>query len=186
MDVTIRSRKVDVPRSVRKAAEQKVSRLARFLDGMDHADVLFSEEKNPRITEREVCEVTMAGHGHQVRAKATGADHATAVDRVVEKLEHRLERLKGKLVGRSHPRRHAGSSPRSNSHMVEEPAEDDDEGPRIVKTKRFSIKPMSPEEAVLQMDLLGHDFFFFTNAESHKAAVVYRRDDGHLGLIEAG
>jgi putative sigma-54 modulation protein len=185
VDVSIRSRNVEIPRAVRRATEEKVSRLARFLDGMDHADVVFSEEKNPRIAQREVCEVTIAGHGHLVRAKAAGADPVMAVDRVVEKLEHRLGKLKGKLVGRSHPRRHAGAAPRSNSQAAEEEPSDEP-GPRIVKTKRFSMKPMSPEEAVLQMDLLGHDFFFFTNAESHRAAVVYRRGDGHVGLIEAG
>ena len=168
------------------------------LDGMERADVLFSEERNPRISEKEVCEVTMHGHGHIVRAKAAATDCFAAVDRVVDKLEHRMEKLKGKLIGRSHPRRH-GSVPFAarSAPVIEEADEEeldatgfDGDGAhllhaRIVKTKQFAIKPMTPEEAALQMELLGHDFFFFTNAETGKAAVVYRRADGDIGLIDA-
>jgi putative sigma-54 modulation protein len=187
VEVQIRSRHVEVPGDVRAVAREKVARLARFLDGMDHAEVLFSEERNPRIADKEVCEVTLSGHGHHVRAKAAGPDHLVAIDRVVDKVEHRLEKLKGKLVGRSHPRRSApvGSTAQNGEELDGEQERADDGEARIVKTKRFSIKPMTPEEAVLQMELLGHDFFFFTNAENDQAAVVYRRDDGFVGLIES-
>lgn len=184
MDVTVRARNVEVSEVLRASATEKVRRLARFLDGMDHAEVLFAEERNPRIAEREVCEVTMAGHGHLVRARATAADPLVAVDRVVDKLEHRIEKLKGKLHGRSHPRRHGPVDFSETAESAHEERVGDGEL-RIVKTKRFSIKPMTPEEAVLQMELLGHDFFFFTSAETEQAAVVYRRADGHVGLIEA-
>jgi putative sigma-54 modulation protein len=184
LDVTIRHRKVDVPDDLRIVAEEKVSRLSRFLDGMDHAEIIFSEEKNPRISEKEVCEVTLTGHGHFVRARATAPDAFTAVDRVVDKLEHQITRLKGKLVGRSHPRRHSSVNSAKTDHSVDEDTSDDGDL-QIVKTKRFPIKPMTPEEAVLQMELLGHDFYFFTNAENQQAAVVYRRNDGAVGLIEA-
>jgi putative sigma-54 modulation protein len=203
LDIAIRSRNVEVTDALRNTVEEKVTRLTRFLDGMERADVVFTEERNPRISEKEVCEVTMHGHGHIVRAKAAATDVFAAVDRVVDKLEHRMEKLKGKLIGRSHPRRHgsvefAGKSAR----VMEEDEEGFDDGAdfdpgddgldgsqllhaRIVKTKQFAIKPMTPEEAALQMELLGHDFFFFTNAETGKAAVVYRRDDGDIGLIDA-
>ena len=185
MEVTIRTRHVEVSEAVRRAAAEKVTRLTRFLEGMDHAEVVFSEEKNPRIADRDVCEVTLAGHGHLVRARAAAADHFSAIDRVVDKLEHQMLKLKGKLVSRHHPRRHGPVE----SHDSHEPADEDvqEESPyRIVKTKRFSMKPMTPEEAAMQMDLLGHEFYFFTNAESQQAAVVYRRTDGDVGLIEAG
>lgn len=199
MDIAIRSRNVEVSDALRNSVEEKVTRLTRFLDGMERADVVFSEERNPRISEKEVCEVTMHGHGHIVRAKAAATDAFAAVDRVVDKLEHRMEKLKGKLIGRSHPRRHGSVAfaPRS-ARTTEEVEEEDFDGTgfdngdgshllnaRIVKTKQFAIKPMTPEEAALQMDLLGHDFFFFTNAETGKAAVVYRRADGDIGLIDA-
>lgn len=197
MDIAIRGRNTSVSESLRATVEEKVTRLGRFLEGMERAEVRFSEERNPRISDREVCEVTMVGHGHIVRAKAAAADSSAALDRVVDKLEHRLGKLKGRLVSRSHPRRHhsshggagmaadgveAGQLP---SGVVTIEDEVESAGPRIVKTKQFSIKPMTPEEAVLQMHLLGHDFFFFTNAESGRAAVVYRRHDGDIGLIDA-
>jgi putative sigma-54 modulation protein len=180
MDIAIRHRNIEVSDALRSAVEEKVSRLARFVDGMERAEVRFSEERNPRIADKEVCEVTVHGHGHVVRARATAGDTFVAVDRVVDKLEHQMIKLKGKLVGRSQPRRHAPPS------FVDHHEEDGD-GPdaRIVKTKQFSIKPMTPEEAALQLDLLGHGFYFFTNAETERAAVVYRRHDGHIGLIDA-
>jgi ribosome hibernation promoting factor len=186
MDIAIRSRKLRISKAMRATVEEKVSRLSRFLEGMERAEVWFAEERNPRIADKEICEVTMHGHGHIVRAKAAAADPLAAVDRVVDKLEHRMEKLKGKLVGRSHPRRHTSNG---NGALVDDDEMADaaprDVSARIVKTKQFDIKPMTPEEAALQMELLGHDFFFFTNAETEKAAVVYRRSDSNIGLIDA-
>jgi putative sigma-54 modulation protein len=189
MDISVRGRNIEVTDALRSAVEEKVTRLSRFLDGMERADVQFSEERNPRITAREICEVTMHGHGHIVRAKAAATDTLAAVDRVVDKLEHRMEKLKGKLLGRSHPRRHGSVDfTVGNGAPATDPEDDgdDDQGRgRIVKTKQFDIKPMTPEEAALQMELLGHEFFFFTNAETGRAAVVYRRNDANIGLIDA-
>lgn len=188
MDVTIRGRNVEVSDSLRATAQEKVSRLSRHLDGWEHAEVHFSEERNPRISAKEVCEVTVWGHGHVIRAKAASSDAFASVDRVIDKLEHQMEKLKSRLQSRSHPRR-----PVDSGHHDREPDADvdspDGEGrpnqSRIVKTKRFDIKPMTPEEAALHMDMLGHDFYFFTNADTGGAAVVYRRNDGDVGLIDA-
>lgn len=181
MEISVTGRNVDVSKTLRTTAEEKVGRLGRYLDGMEHADVRFTEERNPRISEKEVCEVTLQGHGHVVRARAAASDALVAVDLVVDKLAHRLEKLKGKLVGRSHPRRH--EAPEMSAIEPEE-ADEDAAAPRIVKVKQFEMKPMTPEEATLQMELLGHDFFLFTNADTGSAAVVYRRNDGDIGLIE--
>jgi putative sigma-54 modulation protein len=184
MDVSIRGRNVELSDALRAAAEEKVTRLSRFLDGMEHVEILFLEERNPRIAQRDVCEVTFTVHGHLLRAKAAAADPFAAVDGVVAKLEHQIEKLRGKLLGRSHPRRHGSVNSVSQQESDEEDTEPGQV--RIVKNKSFAIKPMTPEEAALQMDLLGHDFYFFTNAETEQAAVVYRRDDGDVGLIDAG
>ncbi|HSH59554.1 MAG TPA: ribosome-associated translation inhibitor RaiA [Acidimicrobiales bacterium] len=199
MEITVGGRKVEVSRPVRDAVEEKVGRLGRFLDGMERADVVFTEERNPRISEKEVCEVTLYGHGHVVRARAAASETLAALDLVVAKLTHRLEKLKGKLVGRSHPRRHGSASHLTTAATlidgsdvvipdVESSGKDREGGghedPRIVRSKQFAIKPMTPEEAALQMELLGHDFFLFTNADTSGAAVVYRRKDGDVGLIE--
>lgn len=192
MDVTVRGRNLEVSESIRSAASDKVARLSRFLDGMTHAEVHFFEQRNRRIAEKAVCEVTILGHGHIVRARAASPDTSAALDRAVDKLEHQLTRLKGKLLARSHPRRYgypsvqSGHDPDADADQIHNGDDDDvDMGGRIVKTKQFAIKPMTPEEAALQMDLLGHDFFFFTNAETERAAVVYRRGDGDVGLIDA-
>jgi putative sigma-54 modulation protein len=191
MDVTVRGRNIEVSEQLRAAAAEKVERLGRLLQGMDHAEVHFMEEKNPRISEKEVCELVLAGHGHIIRAKAASSDAFTALDHAVAKLEHQLAKLKGKLLSRSHPRRHESvNSVKADEDDTRDREDTDDANdtearlPTIVKTKHFDIKPMTPEEAALQMDLLGHSFYFFTNADTERAAVVYRRNDGDVGLID--
>jgi putative sigma-54 modulation protein len=200
MDVTVRGRNIEVSEQLRAAAQEKVARLGRMLQGMDHAEVHFYEERNPRIAEKEVCEVVLAGHGHLVRAKAASSDALASVDRAVAKLEHQLAKLRGKLIGRSHPRRHGSvnsvkaddADTGDRSGITEDdwgPDWDESDTPtqqaRIVKTKQFAPKPMTPEEAALQLDVLGHDFFFFRNADTERPAVVYRRNDGDIGLIDS-
>ena len=187
MDVTVSSRNADISDVLRSTAEEKIGRLSRFLDGMERAEVHFTVERNPRITEKEVCEVTMEGHGHHIRAKVAAHDKFVAVDRAVEKLEHQIHKLKTKLHRRNHPRRAASVDSRSSPNALDSDNLESDEREqqiRIVKTKRFLMKPMPPEEAAQHMDLLGHGFFFFTNAETSRAAVVYRRSDGDVGLID--
>jgi ribosome hibernation promoting factor len=197
MDVTVQGRNIDVSDQLRAAVEEKVARLGRLLQGMDRAEVHFFEERNPRISEKEVCEVVLEGHGHHVRAKAASSDPFAAADQAVAKLEHQLAKLKGKLLGRSHPRRHGPVNSVKADELdtldtldthdrASERADEDLDAwqPTIVKTKQFAIKPMIPEEAALQMELLGHDFYFFTNADTDRAAVVYRRNDGDVGLID--
>ena len=105
MHIAIRHGKVEVSPTLRATVEEKVGRVSRFYDGIERAEVRFLEEHNPRISDREVCEVTMHGRGHVVRARASAADTFAAVDRVVDKLEHQMTKLKGKMVSRSHPRR---------------------------------------------------------------------------------
>jgi putative sigma-54 modulation protein len=104
VDVFVLGRKQTVPDEVRTLAEQKVAKLGRLAPVLDHAEVRITEDKEASGGARQVCEVTMTGHGHTVRARASAVDAPVAVDRVVDKLEHQVERLKGKLVGRSHPR----------------------------------------------------------------------------------
>ncbi len=178
MEISIRAHNVEVSSELRSVVTAKIGHLDRFLEGMERAEVRFHEEHNPRIADKEVCEVTVMGHGQVVRARAAASDKLAALDRVLDKLEHRMEKLKGRLVARSHPR-HSGSA-----HGSDHGAGAVDDG-RIVKVKSFAIKPMTPEEGALQMEMLSHDFFFFTNAETGRAAVVYRRNDGQIGLIDS-
>jgi putative sigma-54 modulation protein len=179
LDVTVSSRHVELTAALRSAAEERIGRLSRYLDGMDRAEVHLFEERNPRIADKkDVCEVTIEGHGHHVRTKVAAADPFAAVDAAAQKLEHQLHKLKTKLVGRSHPRQ------RTNGHAVS-PDLDEVEAPaEIIRTKSLSSKPMTVEEAVLQLELLGHDFYLFTNASTERANVLYRRKAGGIGLIE--
>ena len=181
MDITVSSRHTEVSDLLRESTVEKIGRLGRFLEGMDRAEVHFSEEHTRRVADKEVCEVTLVGHGHHVRCKVSAPDGFAAVDLAVEKLEHQLHKLKTKIVKRNHANTRRLNGSNGNGVAVDG---DEGAGPRIVKTKAFQIKPMTPEEAILQMDLMGHDFFFFTNADTERAAVVYRRDDGDLGLID--
>jgi putative sigma-54 modulation protein len=185
MDVVIRGKNVKVSKSLRTAAEEHLAKLDRFANGFARAEVDFSEERNPRISDNQKCEVLVHVKGHLLKAHASASEPFAALYAVCDKVEHQVKRLKDKRVARHHPRR-------VRTQRVELPAFEDDEEDqqdaqtaRIVKTKEFTIKPMTSEEAVLQMDLLGHDFFLFTNSDNGRAAVIYRRNDGNFGLIEA-
>jgi putative sigma-54 modulation protein len=191
LEITVSARHTEVSDALRLAAIEKIGRLSRFLEGMDRAEVHFEEERNPRIADREVCEVTLEGHGHHVRCKVTAPDGFVAVDRAVEKLEQQLYKLKTKLQRRHHGGRRNGGGASAGAKVEAADAEGDaegsatDGGPRIVKTKQHALKPMTPAEAALQLELVAHDFYFFTNAETDRAAVLYRRADGDFGLIDA-
>ena len=104
MDVFVLGRKQAVPDEVRSLAQAKVAKLARLTPVLERAEVRITESRDTAGVARQVCEVTMTGHGHTLRARAAAHDAPVAVDLVVDKLEHQVERLKGKLVGRSHPR----------------------------------------------------------------------------------
>jgi len=182
MQVNISSRKTVVTNRLDELTRDKINRLEKFVPGLERADVHFCEERNPRIAEKEICEVTVEGHGHHVRTKVTAPDPYTAIDRAYEKLEHQLHKLKTKL------NRHTQSGETIRVDPVPlngAELEIDPNISTIVKTKQFIIDPLSPEDAVLKMELLGHDFFLFTNDQTGKSAVVYLRDDGDVGLIEA-
>ena len=192
MQVTVSRRHTEVPERLRVMTEEKIGRLTRFVDGLDTAEVHFWEHKNPRITDKEVCEVTIEGHGHHIRCKVQAADPYQAVDKAYEKLSAQLAKLKTKLKRRYQgaPKNHKGTGSLGGVVPVEDLVDEIDDGaeaeagPRVVKSKRFAMFPMSPEEAIGRMELLGHGFFFFTNADTSRAAVVYKRDDGDIGLID--
>ena len=183
MDIVVRGRNVQLQPRLKQTAREKLARLARFTHDDGRVEVEFSEVRNPRVADNQICEVTVHLKGHFVKAHAASIEPEAALDLVLDKVEHQVARIKEKRVSRSHPRRRrilAGSAPALDDDFEE----DDDSEARIVRTKEFAIKPMDPEEAALQMDLLGHDFFLFNNAQNGRCAVIYRRRDGHLGLIE--
>jgi len=178
VEITVSARQVDVTSALRDAVEEKIGRLSRYVEGMDRAEVHFSEERNPRIAESQVCEVTLEGHGHVVRCRAAAIDPFAAVDIAEEKLERQLRKLKTRVL----QRRHKG--PRPVELDAAGHAEAGEDEPSIVKTKKYVLTPMTPTEAAIQLDLVDHDFWFFTNVDTGRAAVVYRRTDGDVGLID--
>lgn len=193
MDVSISSRQTPVTPRLEEVVKEKIGHLDRFLDGLDTAEVHFEEARNPRITDKEVCEVTVVGSGHQLRTKVSAPDPFTAVDLATAKLERQIRKLRTKLDVRSHGRGGKRRGARSESlgalitseRPLDDLSDDDDEyEAKIVKTKRFHLGPLYPDEAALKMDLLGHGFFFFINRETGRSAVVYRREDGDVGLID--
>ena len=154
-------------------------------------EVDFSELRNRRISDNQVCDVIVHLKRNFVKAHAAASEPAAALDLVLDKVEHQVARIKEKRVTRTHAHRRNRAATGEDGALSApdggiEAEDDDDVGivNRIVKTKRSTMKPMGPEEAALQMDLLGHEFFLFTNAENGHAAVLYRRRDGNLGLIE--
>ncbi len=195
MEVTVSARHTEVPERLRLSAEEKIGKLGRFVEGMDRAEVHFTTHRNPRIAEPELCEVTLEGHGHFVRAKVAATDGYVAIDKAVAKLEQQLHKLKTKLQrqkkgqGKKAPAAVADALV-SDTLVLDTPAEDAavEEAapalPKIVKVKRFAPMGMTADEAAQRMDLLGHGFFFFTNLDTGRAAVVYRREDGDIGLID--
>ena len=186
MDVRLSAKRTDLTPRLEQYVTEKVDRLDRFVDGLDHADVHFVEESNPRIANRVMCEITVEGHGHHVRAKHTAPDAFAATDGTIDKLERQLRKLKTRLIRRWHAS--GDKQVLVDAGIAESDAESDTPAPpKIVKSKKFHIASMTPEEAVLELELVNHDFYFFHNAETMRAAIVYRRHDGDFGLIdEAG
>ena len=181
MQVTVKGRNTEVPEKLRAHAEQKLAKVKRFDDRILAMDVEFSEERNPRVAEAHKVEVTVTTKSRLVRAQASAADPAAAVDQVVDRLERQIKKLKGQRVDRT---QHAeGVKAMAPPVEQREPDEQSTE-PTFARYKRIEMKPITAEEAVEQMELLGHDFFLFSNAETQQANVVYRRRYGGYGLIE--
>ncbi len=184
MEVTVSGRHTTVSEKLRNYAVEKIGKCDRYLGGMDRAEVHFWEEKNPRIDDKEICEVTLEGHGHHVRCKVSAPDGFTAIDLAEDKLERQLRKLKTKVKNRKQAR----VKPEIEPDLVHDSLLDGDDHPEpvynIVKSKSFEISPMEAANAALQMDLLNHDFYVFTNSDTNKPAVVYRRADGDIGLID--
>jgi ribosome hibernation promoting factor len=178
MQFQVKGRNLEVSDSIRSYAEEKLGKLERQLND-PRIELELALERNPSIAENNVAEATIWTKGPVLRAREASSDMRASIDQLVEKLERQVTRYRRQARDR---RRKAA---RVNDAALEAtPVVPDEEGPMIVKTKQFAVKPMSPEEAVLQLELIGHDFFVFRNAESGEPNVVYRRRDGDYGLIE--
>lgn len=180
MNVQVHGKNWTVDDDLKSLADDKVRHATRIFDDVVNVDVEFTEVANPRVTEeRFVCEITGLAAGHTVRVVSRSFDARAALDEASDVYERQLRRLKERLIQRSRKANHKALN------RVEETTDvSDDRSHRISRIKRFAMRPMTSEEAALQMEMLGHDFFFFLDAESGKHCVLYHRRDGALGLIE--
>ena len=179
MRLHVKGKNVEVSDSIRQYAEDKMSKLNRQLHELTEVELELSVEKNPSISANQVAEVTVWTKGPTLRVTEASSDMKSSIDQLTEKLLRQVEHYRGKRRGRQV--RGNGTPPGGSMSIPDE----EDTGQQIVKTKQFSMKPMSAEEAVLQLELIGHDFFVFRN-ESEEINVIYRRRDGGYGLIEPG
>ncbi|MBN2908885.1 ribosome-associated translation inhibitor RaiA [Polycladomyces sp. WAk] len=180
MNYVIRGNNLEVTEALRNFIEKKISRLEKYFDTPPSADAHIALSV---IHDDHKVEVTIPLQGVLVRAEEKSADMYTSIDLVVEKLERQIRKYKTRINRKP---RQEGSL---RSQLVENgntstALVDDEEEPVVVRTKRFHLKPMDVEEAIMQMELLGHHFFVFSNAETDEVNVVYRRKDGRYGLIE--
>lgn len=181
LDIIVKTRNCDVPARLKEDARERLVHSTRFYDRLLGVELLFSADGNPRIPEPAHVEVTARTKGHHIRALGSGEDHRAAVDQALARFERQLRRYKARLIDRA---RQPRPEPASTTLLPSDAEDSSDEQARIVRRKRFEMRPMLPEEAALQLELLGHDFFLFANAASGLCSVVYRRRDGQIGLIE--
>jgi putative sigma-54 modulation protein len=180
MELQIFSKNMEITPAIQNYVQRKVGRLARYLPNITEAKIEIHEENTRSPQSRFVAQATLSSKGILLRGEERGERVRVAVDAVAEVLERQIERYKGKLYekgrGVSLTRQAA-----SEGTVAPEASED---SPRVVRVKRFAVKPMSVAEAAEQMELLGHSFFLFVNAENDVLSLLYRRKDGNYGLIE--
>lgn len=173
MRITITGRNIDLTQGIKEAVEERLSKLEKYFTPDTDVFVTCSVEK-----ERQKVEVTIPIKGHVIRSEQVSNDMYVSIDLVEEVIERQLKKYRTRLVSK---KMNAATS--FKPEFVE--ADDtEDEEVKIVRTKRFGMKPMYPEDACVQMELLGHDFFVFRNAETDEVNVVYKRKGNTYGIIE--
>jgi putative sigma-54 modulation protein len=176
MELTITGKNMQISDRIREYVEKKASRLDRYLNNIDEASLELTRSSAKSAEDRHIAQLTVRVRGSILRAEERAADVFTAFDAVLDKMYRQIVRYKTRRRARG----------RAQEDELMPPLEEyEEEAPReIVRTKRFLVLPMDEEEAVEQMELLGHDFFLFLNTGTGKLNIIYRRRDGDYGLIE--
>jgi len=177
MDIQLSSRNLEITPRLRQYVEKKVSKLGRYLPELTEVRVDLAVENTRSSDQRQVAQLTAWVGGTVLRAEERSGDLFTAIDAAMDKMRRQISRYKERRQDRWQ---------RGGEGRIQAPAatEEGTEEGTIVRIKRFDMVPMSPEEAIEQMELLGHQFFVFLNAEEGGINVVYRRRDGNYGLIQ--
>ena len=177
MRLEVKGRNVEVNDSIRRYAEDKLDRVERQLPEETQIEVELTLETNPSISEDHIAEATVWTKGSTLRVRESSSAFETSIDQLSDKLERQVKRYREKRSRRETGRR-------ANGHQTDEPTFSGEQLDRmIVKSKQFELQPLTPEEAAVELELIGHDFFVFTNAETGLTNVVYRRRAGAYGLI---
>lgn len=185
MELIVKSRNGKVSERQQLYIKEKLGKLERYLDKINKVTVEVTEEQRRNDNNTHRAQVTLVGeHGILLRAEQRASDLKAAIDTVHDSLQRQIERYKDKHWRRGKLRRHGNEIIEATPEIA--PAAGEDLRPQIVRTKEFQVKPMFSDEAVEQMELLGHDFFVFRDAESSQINVLYRREDGNYGLIVPG
>lgn len=173
--INISGKNLEITQALRGYAEKKVTKLEKYLNDnqSSSAEVMLRTERGVHIAE-----VTMNLSGIMLRGEGKTADMYTSIDAAVDRIERQFNKYKTKINRKLH-------GPKLGEIPTSSQADQDDVVPRVVRTKRFALKPMDVDEAVMQMELLGHDFFVFRDSDSGDVSVVYKRRDGNYGLIES-
>ncbi|HEY8417212.1 MAG TPA: ribosome-associated translation inhibitor RaiA [Limnochordales bacterium] len=182
VQVTVSGKNVQVTPALRSHAERKVSKLLKYFDDARRpkmAAVVLSVERG-----RHTAEITFEVGSLLVRGEGRTDDMYASIDMAVDHIERQVRKFKTRINRKLRQERAEAPAAADGALPVAEAEEEETETPRVVRVKRFPLKPMTVEEAVLQMELLGHDFFVFTNGTSGEVNVLYRRKDGNYGLIE--
>ena len=174
MKFIISGKNIEITPGLKDTITRKLGKLEKYFTPDTEIIVTLSVEK-----ERQKIEVTIPVKGNIIRSEQVSSDMYVSIDLVEEVIERQLRKYKTKLIAR-----HQEGSNFKQEFFDEKDTPESDEEIRIVRTKRFGIKPMYPEDACIQMELLGHDFFVFCNAETDEVNVVYKRKNGTFGLIE--
>lgn len=181
MKLIIHGRNIEMTDRLREYVEKKVSRLDRYMSDVTEARVELATESARSAEHRKVAQLTLRVRGKLLRAEERTDDIFASIDTMINKMHRQIARYKGKRRGRG---RSVEELPLPDEFYAEYEEEDDELSPRIVRIKRFDMAPMDEEEAVEQMELLGHDFFVFFNITDDGVNVLYRRRDGDYGLIQ--
>ena len=172
MNLVISGRNIDITEGLRSAVEEKIGKLERYFNDSTEVHVTLSTERN-----RQKIEVTIPMKGSIIRAEETSTDMYVSIDLVEEVIERQLRRYKNKLIDKEQ------NAAQLSKEFIDEDAFEEEEI-QIIRSKKFAMKPMDPEEACVQMELLGHNFFVFRNSETEEVNVVYKRKGSTYGLIE--
>ena len=176
MELKIRGDKIKITKSMKEYIEEKLAKLDKYLEKSKNVSANIIVKVNGH---EQTVEITIPLKSFILRSEETQDDFYAAVDKTIDKLERQIRKNKTKLMSRP-----AKPSYDFNFAMIEEKEEEKEEN-KVVKRKTIEVKPMDEEEAILQMELLGHQFYMYKDAETNKPAVVYKRKDGNYGVIES-